>query len=185
VAGGPGFEPRLTESESAVLPLNYPPPRKPTLNSWNDFICRDGQPAGLYAVFNPAQVSFSLQTLPWAFKSKMAFVGSLPKTVFIKAAAPAYEAARAPSAGPYRYHLKSGCRHSQNTPSTAACSLNPCGVWEVLISGSMGPAIYRSCEQERLRFKPALASFFQSSRHSRQTGLVPLPVPRAWRGPPE
>lgn len=26
VAGGPGFEPRLTESESAVLPLNYPPP---------------------------------------------------------------------------------------------------------------------------------------------------------------
>ena len=27
VAGGPGFEPRLTESESAVLPLNYPPPK--------------------------------------------------------------------------------------------------------------------------------------------------------------
>jgi hypothetical protein len=26
VAGGPGFEPRLTESESGVLPLNYPPP---------------------------------------------------------------------------------------------------------------------------------------------------------------
>jgi hypothetical protein len=26
LAGGPGFEPRLTESESAVLPLNYPPP---------------------------------------------------------------------------------------------------------------------------------------------------------------
>jgi hypothetical protein len=25
VAGGPGFEPRPTESESAVLPLNYPP----------------------------------------------------------------------------------------------------------------------------------------------------------------
>ena len=25
VAGGRGFEPRLTESESAVLPLNYPP----------------------------------------------------------------------------------------------------------------------------------------------------------------
>ena len=25
VAGGPGFEPRLTESESVVLPLNYPP----------------------------------------------------------------------------------------------------------------------------------------------------------------
>ena len=25
LAGGPGFEPRLTESESAVLPLNYPP----------------------------------------------------------------------------------------------------------------------------------------------------------------
>src|SRR5215475_11345076 len=25
VAGGLGFEPRLTESESAVLPLNYPP----------------------------------------------------------------------------------------------------------------------------------------------------------------
>ena len=27
VAGGLGFEPRLTESESAVLPLNYPPIR--------------------------------------------------------------------------------------------------------------------------------------------------------------
>ena len=27
VAGGPGFEPRLSESESEVLPLNYPPPR--------------------------------------------------------------------------------------------------------------------------------------------------------------
>ena len=25
VAGGPGFEPGLTESESVVLPLNYPP----------------------------------------------------------------------------------------------------------------------------------------------------------------
>jgi hypothetical protein len=25
LAGGLGFEPRLTESESAVLPLNYPP----------------------------------------------------------------------------------------------------------------------------------------------------------------
>ena len=31
MAGGPGFEPRLTESESAVLPLNYPPP-KPLIN---------------------------------------------------------------------------------------------------------------------------------------------------------
>ena len=29
MAGGPGFEPRLTESESAVLPLNYPPIRTP------------------------------------------------------------------------------------------------------------------------------------------------------------
>ena len=28
MAGGPGFEPGLTESESAVLPLNYPPIRK-------------------------------------------------------------------------------------------------------------------------------------------------------------
>ena len=28
VAGGLGFEPRLTESESAVLPLNYPPRAK-------------------------------------------------------------------------------------------------------------------------------------------------------------
>src|SRR5947208_6450201 len=27
LAGGLGFEPRLTESESAVLPLNYPPVR--------------------------------------------------------------------------------------------------------------------------------------------------------------
>jgi hypothetical protein len=26
VLGGPGFEPRLTESESAILPLNDPPP---------------------------------------------------------------------------------------------------------------------------------------------------------------
>src|SRR5262245_38149573 len=26
LAGGRGFEPRVTESESAVLPLNYPPP---------------------------------------------------------------------------------------------------------------------------------------------------------------
>ena len=26
MAEGPGFEPRLTESEFAVLPLNYPPP---------------------------------------------------------------------------------------------------------------------------------------------------------------
>jgi hypothetical protein len=26
MAEGPGFEPRLTESESAVLPWNYPPP---------------------------------------------------------------------------------------------------------------------------------------------------------------
>src|SRR6202040_527329 len=29
LAGGPGFEPGLTESESAVLPLDYPPPRSP------------------------------------------------------------------------------------------------------------------------------------------------------------
>src|SRR5690606_961562 len=28
MAGGLGFEPRLTESESAVLPLNYPPMRR-------------------------------------------------------------------------------------------------------------------------------------------------------------
>ena len=28
MAGGLGFEPRLTESESAVLPLNYPPPSR-------------------------------------------------------------------------------------------------------------------------------------------------------------
>jgi hypothetical protein len=26
--GGPGFEPRLTESESAILALNYPPPER-------------------------------------------------------------------------------------------------------------------------------------------------------------
>jgi hypothetical protein len=26
LAGGPGFEPGLTESESAILPLNHPPP---------------------------------------------------------------------------------------------------------------------------------------------------------------
>src|SRR3982074_780953 len=28
MAGGPGFEPRLTESESAILALNYPPPER-------------------------------------------------------------------------------------------------------------------------------------------------------------
>src|SRR6202047_5378329 len=51
VAGGPGFEPRLTESESAVLPLNYPPPaprKKPkrglvaaarTVNAWHTPFC--------------------------------------------------------------------------------------------------------------------------------------------------
>jgi len=31
LAGGLGFEPRLTESESAVLPLNYPPPGRSRL----------------------------------------------------------------------------------------------------------------------------------------------------------
>ncbi len=30
MAGGPGFEPRRTESESAILPLNYPPRRANT-----------------------------------------------------------------------------------------------------------------------------------------------------------
>ena len=34
LAGGPGFEPRLTESESAVLPLNYPPPKQLITNSF-------------------------------------------------------------------------------------------------------------------------------------------------------
>ena len=36
MAGGPGFEPRLTESESAVLPLNYPPTNRPetTATGW-------------------------------------------------------------------------------------------------------------------------------------------------------
>jgi hypothetical protein len=29
MAGGAGFEPGLTESESGVLPLNYPPPAPP------------------------------------------------------------------------------------------------------------------------------------------------------------
>src|SRR3977135_3057140 len=28
LAGGPGFEPRLTESESAILALHYPPPER-------------------------------------------------------------------------------------------------------------------------------------------------------------
>jgi hypothetical protein len=28
LAGGPGFEPTLTESESAILALNYPPPER-------------------------------------------------------------------------------------------------------------------------------------------------------------
>jgi hypothetical protein len=52
VAGGPGFEPRLTESESAVLPLNYPPPaprkkpRKERLwhaEKWSSCWCLDCQ----------------------------------------------------------------------------------------------------------------------------------------------
>jgi hypothetical protein len=34
VAGGPGFEPRFSESESDVLPLNYPPPKKLKNNSF-------------------------------------------------------------------------------------------------------------------------------------------------------
>ena len=44
VAGGPGFEPRLTESESAVLPLNYPPKRSYINNfAWSQ-ACRPGLP---------------------------------------------------------------------------------------------------------------------------------------------
>src|SRR6185369_10997517 len=38
LAGGLGFEPRFSESESDVLPLNYPPPRRaaaPDLRAWN------------------------------------------------------------------------------------------------------------------------------------------------------
>ena len=41
MAGGPGFEPRLTESESAVLPLNYPPAGIRKLNETIQFV-RDG-----------------------------------------------------------------------------------------------------------------------------------------------
>ena len=38
MAGGPGFEPGLTESESAVLPLNYPSPAPPR-KSFNSGFC--------------------------------------------------------------------------------------------------------------------------------------------------
>jgi hypothetical protein len=39
MAGELGFEPRLTESESAVLPLNYSPPNC-TINSLNSQFCK-------------------------------------------------------------------------------------------------------------------------------------------------
>ena len=35
LAGGLGFEPRLAESESAVLPLDDPPARRPALSLYN------------------------------------------------------------------------------------------------------------------------------------------------------
>src|ERR1700731_4842724 len=42
LAEGPGFEPRLTESESAVLPLNHPPPaprkKGPSAEPWPYFL---------------------------------------------------------------------------------------------------------------------------------------------------
>ena len=41
-AEGPGFEPRLAESESAVLPLNHPPPaprkKGPSAEPWPYFL---------------------------------------------------------------------------------------------------------------------------------------------------
>jgi hypothetical protein len=37
LAGRPGFEPRLTESESAVLPLNYLPAKTPEIPEFLDF----------------------------------------------------------------------------------------------------------------------------------------------------
>ena len=41
MAGELGFEPRLTESESAVLPLNYSPPKVPKyLNIFVSFTIR-------------------------------------------------------------------------------------------------------------------------------------------------
>jgi hypothetical protein len=45
VAGGLGFEPRLTESESAVLPLNYPPPKLLMDNSFFGRIYKSGPKA--------------------------------------------------------------------------------------------------------------------------------------------
>ena len=51
LAGEPGFEPRLTESESAVLPLNYPPTEVS-----EDPVGRNGRPAPLIgdALHHPA-----------------------------------------------------------------------------------------------------------------------------------
>jgi hypothetical protein len=41
MAGELGFEPRLTESESAVLPLNYSPPKvRQYLNIFGSFTIR-------------------------------------------------------------------------------------------------------------------------------------------------
>ena len=43
MAGGLGFEPRLTESESAVLPLNYPPTRA-ARQGWREAAALVGAP---------------------------------------------------------------------------------------------------------------------------------------------
>ena len=53
LAGGLGFEPRLAESESAVLPLNYPP-----RDQVPDFVGRPRVGRGAKAVAEKAQARF-------------------------------------------------------------------------------------------------------------------------------
>ena len=56
VAGGLGFEPRLTESESAVLPLNYPPTRARMRRGWRKAASPLGASPADDARASPAEV---------------------------------------------------------------------------------------------------------------------------------
>jgi hypothetical protein len=68
LAGRPGFEPRLTESESAVLPLNYPPSKSPGILGFSGagfpielkFSNRAGQSGCLIVPFGSVNASKSL-----------------------------------------------------------------------------------------------------------------------------
>ena len=74
LAGGPGFEPGLTESESAVLPLNYPPPKHLEMRAnsarliqcrWP--VCKPGGECGGYSV------SFERGLAPCGFICRLSF----------------------------------------------------------------------------------------------------------------